>query len=207
MLALAGHPLEVLSVQEVTSCDRHERWHCPNDDDCRNPDAGCNGGDPVFGALYACNVSHGLALESEYPTTSSRSGKTGKCREPRSKVPLRCKGTGYSWAASPCDKGKCHGRDENMLKANLAAYGPAAISVDAGGRGWQSYKRGIMPERDCKSAAVNKLDHAVQLVGYGEGYWTVRNSWAEDWGEKGYIRFPFGTNACGLADQPFFVDF
>lgn len=36
---------------------------------------------------------------------------------------------------------------------------------------------------------------------------TVRNSWNTDWGEKGYIRFSMGNNACGLADQPVFADF
>jgi hypothetical protein len=50
----------------------------------------------------------------------------------------------------------------------VAAYGPAAISVDAGGSAWQNYQSGVMPADHCKSAAVGKLDHAVQLVGYGQ---------------------------------------
>ncbi len=37
------------------------------------------------------------------------------------------------------------------------------------------------------------INHAVQLVGYGTDddlgdYWLVRNSWADDWGEDGFIR-------------------
>ena len=97
---IAGHmPLEALSVQQVTSCDRHERWRCPDDDACRDVDAGCQGGDPVFGALYVCNVSHGLAREASYPTTSSRSGKTGKCLTGRAEVDIPCRG--FSWAAPP----------------------------------------------------------------------------------------------------------
>merc|ERR1711879_888791 len=52
------------------------------------------------------------------------------------------------------------------------------------------------------------IDHAVQLVGYGEEngvmYWLVRNSWG-GWGEKGYIRiqrFGEGKEPCGMDKTP-----
>merc|ERR1712046_468258 len=52
------------------------------------------------------------------------------------------------------------------------------------------------------------VDHAVQLVGYGEDkgvmYWLVRNSWGS-WGEKGYIRiqrFGEGKEPCGMDNAP-----
>ena len=87
---------------------------------------------------------------------------------------------GFSWAAPPCDKGGCKSQDARLLAANLAAYGPAGISVDAGGNAWQLYKRGVLTAKHCKPA-VERLDHAVQLVGFGEAagqrYWIVRNSW------------------------------
>lgn len=56
-----------------------------------------------------------------------------------------------------------------------------------------------------------ELDHGVAIVGYGttvDGtkYWTVRNSWGPEWGEKGYIRMHRGISAeeglCGIAMQP-----
>lgn len=39
------------------------------------------------------------------------------------------------------------------------------------------------------------INHAVVMVGYGhddekdQDYWLLRNSWAEQWGEKGYFRY------------------
>jgi hypothetical protein len=59
------------------------------------------------------------------------------------------------------------------------------------------------------------LTHSLDLLALflpvnmqsGERYWLIRNSWATDWGEDGYVRIAHGSNACGLADQPFFIDF
>ena len=54
---------------------------------------------------------------------------------------------------------------------------------------------------------ATQLDHCVQLVGFGvdsssgQKYWSVRNSWADSWGEVGYIRLSYGTNTCGVADE------
>merc|ERR1712093_463698 len=91
------------------------------------------------------------------------------------------------------------------MGAALAAHGPISVCVNAGA--WSSYAGGILSE-EC-SGAASQLDHCVQLVGYGEdggqAYWKVRNSWADSWGEGGYIRLPFGVNSCGVADEATFV--
>ena len=45
--------------------------------------------------------------------------------------------------------------------------------------------------------------HCVNQTGYdarGDSpYWIVRNSWGEDWGEKGYILLQMWEDTCGIA--------
>lgn len=52
--------------------------------------------------------------------------------------------------------------------------------------------------------------HAVAFVGYGEEngvkYWTIRNSWGPEWGEKGYFRILRGTNECGIEEECLIVE-
>jgi hypothetical protein len=47
--------------------------------------------------------------------------------------------------------------------------------------------------------------HAVEIVGWGDDnntkYWIIRNSWGEEWGEKGYFRMIRGINNCELEEN------
>merc|ERR1719408_543356 len=97
--------------------------------------------------------------------------------------------------------------DYTALMTAVATKGPIAISVAAGGIGWQLYGGGIYKNGGALGCNMN-VDHAVQLVGYGEDkdtmYWLVRNSWGS-WGEKGYMRlkrFGEGQEPCGVDKKP-----
>ncbi|CAJ1014659.1 Papain family cysteine protease/Peptidase C1-like family [Leishmania utingensis] len=85
------------------------------------------------------------------------------------------------------------------MAAWLAVNGPIAVAVDASA--FMSYTSGILTSCDGK-----QLNHGVLLVGYnmtGEvPYWLIKNSWGENWGEKGYVRVRKGTNECLIQEYP-----
>ena len=89
--------------------------------------------------------------------------------------------------------------DVDQIKAHLATVGPLSALMDA--TGLQRYKSGVWtgkmgPFSVCTKTALN---HAVLLVGFGEDYFIVKNSWGEAWGEQGYFRIAF--EACAITTQ------
>jgi C1A family cysteine protease len=177
--------LETLSTQQIISCDKQ--------------DDGCNGGDTVTAYKYI-EQAGGLDSSADYPDKSHTSGRTGKCKWDKK---TSAKVTGFTYATKPCNSGACKNQDEDALAAALATKGPISICVNAGGNGWQVYKRGVYSKK-C-SGASEDLDHCVQLVGYDKSgttpYWIVRNSWNTDWGIDGYMHLEMGKNLCGVADE------
>jgi len=149
---------------------------------CDKTDGGCNGGNTETAYGYVKSAG-GLERESDYPYTSGRTGKTGTCTFEKSKVVVSI--TGY----------KAIAKGEANLQTALNA-GPVSICLAA--TKFQTYTGGILKTCD------NNVDHCVQGVGYDTGsdpYWTVRNSWGTNWGEKGFIRVATGKDLCKIADD------
>ncbi|VAI35130.1 unnamed protein product [Triticum turgidum subsp. durum] len=152
-------------------------------------DAGCNGGLMTSAFSYLLK-SGGLEREKDYPYT----GKDGTCKFEKSKVAASVQN--FSVVAV----------DEEQIAANLVKYGPLAIGINAAYM--QTYIGGV----SCPYICGRHLDHGVLLVGYGASgfapsrfkekpYWIIKNSWGENWGDKGYYKICRGSNVrnkCGV---------
>lgn len=63
-----------------------------------------------------------------------------------------------------------------------------------------------------KDFCTTFLNHAITIIGYdsenGIDYWSVKNSWGNQWGEAGYIRIMRNVNTpegkCGIANWPLY---
>ncbi|KAM6434384.1 cathepsin F [Liasis olivaceus] len=150
--------------------------------DCDLLDEACGGGLPS-NAYEAIEQLGGLETERDY----SYQGFEQKCGFSKEKVAVYINS---SVAIS---------RDEKEIADWLAKNGPISIALNA--FAMQFYRRGISHPFFvfCNPWMI---DHAVLLVGYGRRgrvpFWAIKNSWGEDWGEKGYYYLYRGSHACGM---------
>ena len=102
--------------------------------------------------------------------------------------------------------------DADNIKQALYKFGPLSIGIWAPyGDSFTSYESGIWEPLpgDCDGYPTN---HAMNIVGYGVDeetgwdYWIVRNSWAESWGEDGYVKIRRGLNVCNMETDVFYTD-
>lgn len=187
MWALAGNDLVELSPEQIVDCD--------------TVDAGCNGGDTPSAFAYVTEAG-GLDTEASYPYTAG-SGDSGSCQFESSNVGATI--DQFTWVIPECT-GSCDSQSMSQVQSKLATVGPFAICVYA--EPWQDYAGGVFNDATC-THAYSDLDHCVQLVGYTPNYWLVRNSWAADWGEAGYIYVSTKVakgNLCGIMDEVNFAN-
>ncbi|XP_063399116.1 procathepsin L-like [Mytilus trossulus] len=139
---------------------------------------------PVFNCIH--NIG-GLCSMADYPTH----GPAGQCRNTSCTSVVRNMGT----------MAVAEGNEDQLQIAVL--HFPVMAVIDASLQSFQLYRSGVYDEPKCSST---KLDHAVQIVGYGsEGgkdYWIVKNSWGVNWGMQGYILMRRNkNNQCGIASD------
>ncbi|KAK8471353.1 hypothetical protein PHAVU_003G207200 [Phaseolus vulgaris] len=167
------HKLVSLSEQELVDCDTKEN-------------EGCQGG--LMESAFDFIKQHGITTETNYPYEA----RDGTCDASKVKKPA-VSIDGYDTV--PVNN------EAALLKA--VAHQPVSVAIDAGGFGFQFYSEGVFT-----GLCGTGLNHGVAIVGYGttqDGtkYWTVKNSWGSEWGEKGYIRMQRSVfdhkGLCGIA--------
>ena len=165
---------------KLVSLSEQNLVDCTNDEEYQNN--GCAGG-WVDGAFKYIRDNHGLDTESSYPYNAT----DDLCLFKRSSVGATDKG----FVDLPAG-------DEEALAMAVAAHGPISVAIDATHESIMFYDHGIYDEPKC---SPKLLDHAVLVVGYGPGYWLVKNSWSTLWGDGGYIKMKRGGNQCGIAEM------
>merc|ERR1711998_309568 len=87
---------------------------------------------------------------------------------------------------------KSVGTSTNALKSAIQT-GPVSVAIEADQMSFQLYSGGVL-----SSGCGTNLDHGVLAVGYGSGYFKVKNSWGSSWGENGYLQISDSGNTCGI---------
>uniref|UniRef100_A0A8W4FN34 Cathepsin K n=1 Tax=Sus scrofa TaxID=9823 RepID=A0A8W4FN34_PIG len=154
--------------------------------DCVSENDGCGGG-YMTNAFQYVQKNRGIDSEDAYPYVGqdencmyNPTGKAAKCR-------------GYREIPEG---------NEKALKRAVARVGPVSVAIDASLTSFQFYSKGVYYDENCNS---DNLNHAVLAVGYGiqkgKKHWIIKNSWGENWGNKGYILMARNkNNACGIAN-------
>lgn len=163
-----------LSEQEIVSCATEFGVQ------------GCNGGNSI--GAWEHTVHSPQSLESAYAYTSGKTGEDGPCKSVKDKYRMVSDAKSYLVV-----------QNESDIKTALVDHGPVAIAISAD-QCFMDYESGILGPENC--ACNGDVNHLVVVVGYGseagKDFWIVRNSWSENWGEKGYVRFQMGVDQCQM---------
>lgn len=81
---------------------------------------------------------------------------------------------------------------DEEIKQLVYDHGPVVVFVHAN---YLQDSKGVVPFEVCDSRDTN---HAVQLVGWTESYWIIKNSWGEMGHYGGYFYIPMGVDCIGI---------
>ena len=155
--------------------------------DCA-PSYGCNGGWVVEALSYL--YGNGAVSEKSYPYYA----KKETCDFDKSKIAAGIDNFGIidveNFGPGP-------------LAESVYNNGPHATHVFVNNN-FQHYHSGIFDDESCPK---NYINHAVIIVGYdtNAGYWLIRNSYGENWGDEGHIKIAMGKNTCNVERQAWFA--
>ena len=147
-------------------------------------DAGsCNGG--WYGYVFDYYSKNNIVSEVQNPYKV----KESFCKKTKS-IPYKVTAWGY---VSP-DAGL---PSVSEIKKALVMYGPLAACVKVT-EPFQAYVGGIFDEF-ASVAGPSDINHAIVIVGWDDRKkaFLIKNSWSEDWGEKGYMWIEYNCNNIG----------
>lgn len=154
---------------------------------CSSQDKGCQGG-TLYGA-YNHLMSNGITTEACTPYT----GKDDTCR-------TSCKDNSELKLTKTVNGSLTLIRnDVQKIKNAIINQGPVENTFVKIYQDFLSYGSGIYKSDQNKFMGY----HAMQIIGWGEGYWIVENSWGNRWGENGHVRIAFGE--VGVSDYVIFA--
>jgi len=173
----------------------------------------CHGGHPA--GAYQFVMNHGIPYDTCQPyEAADHKGCTGEdvCKDCMSfgssncwavkKEPLTKELEGYSMPINgyPFLNISEHGfvSGEKEMMAEILRRGPISCGINA--IPLLGYKEGLVGSSD------DSIDHVVSVAGWGvdsdgTGYWHVRNSWGEYWGERGWAKVKRGVESMGLEES------
>lgn len=165
--------------------------------DCSTKDYGCEGGwfETALDYISQKKSQRWLSEYNQYPYK----GRQMQCAHVTSDL------ASYGKIIEIVGRSRLPENKEDMLKEALVTRGPIPIAIEVP-NSLYLYSNGIFQNYDPTASAGSaaNLNHAVLLMGYGVDeathlpYWTIKNSWGEDWGESGYFRILRGRNECGI---------
>jgi len=145
--------------------------------DCSSQNSGCNGGSMELAFAYEEGVS--VCSESSYPYTA----RDGTCKASSCTAAIPRGGiSGYKTVSA----------STSALQSAIQ-QGPVSVAIEADQMSFQLYSGGTIT-----SGCGTNLDHGVLAVGYGDGYFKVKNSWGASWGMNGYVQISTSGNTCGI---------
>lgn len=174
----SNHQKPVFAPQDIVGCSKLSQ--------------GCEGGFPfLIAGRYAQDV--GVVLENCYPYEA----KDDTC--------VRTSCTKHYTAYYRYVGGYYGACNEEEMKLALIKGGPLIVGLEVYDD-FLHYKSGIYHHTGLQDRfnPLELTNHAVLLVGYGEDeatgekYWSVKNSWGEEWGEDGYFRIRRGVDECAI---------
>ena len=93
-------------------------------------------------------------------------------------------------------------------------YGPV-VTAHYVPKSFRYYSSGVYDTNECENITKYSVNHSTVIIGYDLDaeipYFEMRNSWDDDWGDKGYFKIKLGNvskenkGLCLLAGTPFMI--